>query len=112
MVTRKIAAQRSHLSRSPAPQEDFMHIVPGFIVRQIVGENVAIPSGAAARQLSGLLSLNGSGKLLFEALQSEQTPESLVKLLLDTYEIDPPTAQADVTEFLQYLRQAGVLVEA
>lgn len=88
-----------------------MHIVPGFIVRQIVGENVAIPSGAAARQLSGLLSLNGSGKLLFEALQSEQTEESLVNTLLDTYEIDPPTARADVTDFLQYLRQAGVLVE-
>ena len=88
-----------------------MRIVPGFVVRQIVGENVAIPSGAAARQLSGLLSLNGSGKLLFDLLQTEQTQESLVNALLDTYEIDAATAEADVAEFLQYLREASVLVE-
>lgn len=88
-----------------------MRIVPGFVVRQIVGETVAIPSGAAARQLSGLLSLNGSGRLLFDLLQTEQTRESLVSALLDTYEIDTATAEADVAEFLQYLRQIGVLVE-
>ena len=88
-----------------------MRIVPGFVVRQIVGENVAIPSGAAARQLSGLLSLNGSGRLLFDLLQTEQTHESLVNTLLDTYEIDPATAEADVAEFLQHLRETGVLVE-
>lgn len=91
--------------------EEEMRIVPGFVVRQIVGETIAIPSGDAARQLSGLLSLNGSGKLLFDLLQSEQTQNSLVNALLDTYEIDPPTAQADVAEFLQLLRDAGVLVE-
>lgn len=88
-----------------------MHIVPGFVVRRIVGENVAIPSGDAARQLSGLLSLNGSGRLLFDLLRTEQTEESLVNALLDTYEIDPATAHADVSEFLEHLRQAGVLVE-
>lgn len=88
-----------------------MRIVPGFVVRQIVGETVAIPSGDAARQLSGLLSLNGSGKLLFELLQTEQTQESLVRALLDTYEIDTTTAEADVAEFLQYLRETSILVE-
>ena len=34
-----------------------MHIVPGFVVRQIAGETVAIPAGEAARALSGLLAL-------------------------------------------------------
>lgn len=88
-----------------------MRIVPGFVVRQIVGETVAIPSGDAARQLSGLLSLNGSGKFLFDLLQSEQTHSSLVSALLDAYEIDTLTAEADVAEFLQILREVGVLEE-
>ena len=35
-----------------------MHIVPGFMVRQVAGETIAIPAGAAARHLSGLLALN------------------------------------------------------
>lgn len=88
-----------------------MRIVPGFVVRRIVGETVAIPSGDAARQLSGLLSLNGSGKLLFDLLQSEQTTDTLVNALLDAYEVDPPAAKADVAEFLQLLREVGVLEE-
>lgn len=89
-----------------------MHVVPGFMVRQVAGETIAIPAGAAARQLSGLLALNGSGKLLFELLQTEQTHSTLVQALLDNYEIDPQTAGADVTEFLAILRDNGVLVES
>lgn len=88
-----------------------MHIVPGFVVRQIAGETVAIPAGEAARALSGLIALNGSGKLLFERLQTEQTKDSLVQFLLEQYEVDLPTAQADVTEFLETLRASGVLIE-
>lgn len=88
-----------------------MHIVPGFVVRQIAGETIAIPAGPAARELSGLLALNGSGKFLFDLLQTEQTEDALVAALLDTYEIDSPTAQTDVAEFLAILRENGVLVE-
>lgn len=88
-----------------------MHIVPGFVVRQIAGETVAIPAGAAARALSGLLALNGSGKLLFELLQTPQTEDSLVSALLEQYDTDCETARSDVTEFLQTLRENGVLVE-
>lgn len=88
-----------------------MHIVPGFVVRQIAGETVAIPAGEAARALSGLLALNGSGRLLFERLQTEQTEESLVQLLLEEYEIDEATARSDVAEFLAPLRANGVLIE-
>lgn len=88
-----------------------MHIVPGFVVRQIAGETVAIPAGAAARALSGLIALNGSGRILFERLQTEQSVDSLVQFLLEQYEIDEPTARADVEEFLDTLRQSGILVE-
>lgn len=88
-----------------------MRIVPGFVVRQIAGETIAIPAGPAARQLSGLLALAGSGQFLFELLQTEQTEDSLVQAVLDTYEIDEATARADVKEFLQILRDSAVLQE-
>lgn len=88
-----------------------MHIVPGFIVREIAGEIVAIPSGAAAQILSGLVALNPSGKMLFELLQTEQTEDSLVSAMLDNYDIDINTAKSDVSEFLQIFRQSGILIE-
>lgn len=88
-----------------------MRIVPGFVVRQIAGETIAIPTGAAARELSGLIALNSSGKVLFDLLQTEQTEASLVNALLEYYEVDTATAQADVAEFLQILRSNDVLIE-
>lgn len=88
-----------------------MHIVSGFIVREIAGETIAIPSGDATKVLSGLLALNESGKLLFELLYNEQTQESLIEAMLQEFDIDYDTAQADVEEFLGILRSSGILVE-
>ena len=88
-----------------------MRIISGFFLREIVGETVAIPSGEAAHQLSGLIALNGSGKLLFELLQTEQTEESLIREMTERYEVDAATAKQDVQEFLTLLRENQLLAE-
>lgn len=88
-----------------------MRITPGFVVRQIAGETIAVPSGPSAQSLSGLLALNDSGEFLFNLLQTEQSQESLVQALLDTYEVDRDTACADVVEFLGILRENNILIE-
>ncbi len=88
-----------------------MRIPSGYIVRQVAGETVAIPTGEAAKGLSGLVALSGSGQFLFELLKTEQTTESLTNALLDAYDVDPDTAQADVTEFVSILRENGILIE-
>lgn len=88
-----------------------MHIVPGFLIREIAGENVAIPSGEAAHHLSGLVVINGCGRFLFDLLQTERTEKELVESLTDTYEVDTATAQQDVAEFLDILRQHDMLIE-
>lgn len=88
-----------------------MRIVSGFFLREIVGETVAIPSGEAAHQLSGLIALNGSGKLLFELLQADQTEDGLIRELMEHYEVDAATAKQDVQEFLALLRENQLLAE-
>lgn len=88
-----------------------MHIIPGFLVREIVGETIAIPSGQAAHQVSGLVAFNGTGRYLFELLQTDQTEESLVSALMDTYDVDFATAQADVSEFLTLLQDHHLLAD-
>lgn len=88
-----------------------MHIVSGFIIREIAGDTVAIPSGTAAHKLSGLIALNGSGKFLFDLLQSPQTEESLLNAMLQSFDIDSDTALTDIREFLDTLQNSNVLVE-
>ena len=88
-----------------------MRLVDGFHVRQILDEVVAIPSGDAGEVFSGIISLNEIGRCLFEALREEQTEESLVRAVLEQYEVDPETARGDVREFLGHLRSAALLIE-
>ena len=89
-----------------------MRIVSGFMIREIAGETIAIPSGEAARQLSGLVALNGSGKYLFELLQTEQTMDTLADAMMKEYEVDEATALADIREFLDILRQNDMLADS
>ena len=88
-----------------------MHIVSGLILREIMGETVAVPSGNAAHLLSGLVVMNETGAFLFELLKTERTFDELVQAVLVEYDTDPVTAHADVTEYLELLRQHRLLVE-
>lgn len=88
-----------------------MHIVSGFHVRQILDEIIAVPGGDAARQFTGIISLNEIGRFLFEALRADQSVDTLVRAVLEEYEIDADTARSDVNEFLEQLRGAGLLIE-
>lgn len=88
-----------------------MRIVPGFILREIAGQIVAIPSGESAHKLSGLVALNGTGRFLFELLQTEQTEADLVRAMQQAYEVDVATAKQDVAEFLAILRDSQLLTD-
>ena len=87
-----------------------MKISQNFILREIAGEYVIVPTGEAAYEFQGLITANETGAFLWEKLQKdEQTEESLVKVLCEEYETDQTQAEKDVAEFIQRLRQQNIL---
>ena len=87
-----------------------MKISQNFILREIAGEYVIVPTGEAAYEFQGLITVNETGAFLWEKLQKdEQTEESLVKVLCEEYETDQTRAEKDVAEFIQRLRQQNIL---
>jgi hypothetical protein len=58
------------------------------------------------------LTLNGTAKLLWEALSGGATTETLVETLIREYEIDSEQARADVEGFLAVLTERNLLVRA
>lgn len=88
-----------------------MQLIEGFYIRKILDETVAIPTQDAAHRLSGLVSMNETGEFLFQLLQTPQTKESLIQALLDNYETDARTAEADVTAFIERLSENHLLKE-
>lgn len=88
-----------------------MHIVNGFMIREIAGERVAVPIGEAVRRFSGMISLNDSAAFLLQLLQTEQTPDTLLQAVLKEFEVSQEDAQRDISEFLSVMNQLNLLVD-
>ena len=86
-----------------------MKVRDGFILREVGGQPVVVPVGAASQVFNGMIKLNKTGAFLFELLQSETTEDALVEALLEKYEIDEETAKGDVQSFVEIFRKARIL---
>lgn len=82
-----------------------------IMLRRIAGENLLVPIGEAAARFQGIISLNDSGRLLWETLQKGCTRDDLIAAILDAYDVDEPTAARDVDEFLTIVRTQNFLLE-
>ena len=88
-----------------------MKIKKGFIARNVGANRMVVATGAQSKTFGGVLSLNESGGLLWDVLACGADREELIAKLLDTYDIDRSTAEADVDTFVATLREAGILDE-
>ncbi len=78
--------------------------MPGFILRKIGPQYMAVPYGAATARVGGMITLSESAYRLWRAVEAgADTPEALVACLTDTYDVEPATARRDVTEFIESL---------
>ena len=87
-----------------------MKIKEGFILRQVGGNHIVVPVGAATVDFRCIITLNETGAFLWQQLQEERTQEQLVEALLGEYEVTPEIAGADVARFADSLKQADLLV--
>lgn len=88
-----------------------MKIKEGFILRTVVSEHVVVAVGKASILLNGVIKLNDSGAMLWNAIKDGSDQEQLVSLLIDTYGIGRDQAEKDVNAFLDTLRGIGCLEE-
>ena len=85
-----------------------MKIKEGFILRQIAGETVVIPSGDTL-DLNVMITLNDTGRFLWELLTKGAEKSALVAALLQEYDVDGETAAKSVDGFIAKLNENGFL---
>ena len=82
-----------------------------FVLRQVAGKFVVVPLGQAAEAFRGMITLNNTGKFLWDLLETEQTEESLADALVATYGITKEHALGAVEKFLEPLYPTGAFIE-
>ena len=84
-----------------------MQLRHGNLTWQVVGDDVVVLD----LEGSVYLKVNGSGRVLWEALTQPCNESALVATLVDQYGISAEQASADVATFLADLRSRDLLAE-
>lgn len=85
-----------------------MKLKDGLLLRRMAGETVVIPADGDM-DLNVMITLNGAGEVLWKKLEQGADRAELVQALLDKYDVDEATANADTAAFLEKLERHGFL---
>lgn len=86
-------------------------IKEGFILREVAGNFIVVPVGAASIDFNGMITLNEVGAFLWKQLSAGATVEQLCQAVVDNYETTSEQASRDIADFLNRLSEAKLLKE-
>jgi hypothetical protein len=88
-----------------------MKIRKEFVLREIAGDYIIIPTGKTVLEFNGLITVNEVGVSLWNMLQNEVSFEELVQGILEEYDVEESVAREDIQEFLDKLIEGGILAK-
>ncbi len=83
----------------------------GFVLRNIAGEYMLMPTGAMIGSFNGTVLMNELSAFIWEKLQAPVTRDGLLKEILSHYDVDEETAASDLDAVLAQLKQLSVIEE-
>lgn len=86
-----------------------MKIRKELLKREVGGEAFLVPLGKTVYDSNGLFVLTEMGSFIWDLLPEAETEEQILEKILSEYEVDEATAKADLSEFLNKLRDMEIL---
>lgn len=87
-----------------------MKIKAGFIKRDVAGKTMVVATGELSKQFKAMITLNETGKFIWELLEKGTTEEEIVnKLLEECIDAERAQVEVDVKNFIQKLKEDNIL---
>ena len=88
-----------------------MKLKEDFMLREVAGQWLVVPLGESVINVNGIITLTESGAVIWRALEESEAAdeEKLADALMQEYEIDKETAIESVREFLNDLKEKGMI---
>ena len=83
-------------------KEDFVH-------RKVAESDVLISVGANVANFNGYITLNPTASLLWDALATPQTVDTLTQMLTAAFDVSDEAAKTDVENFLELLKRNSMV---
>lgn len=87
-----------------------MKLKNGFIMRTIAGKDIILPSGDELN-LNAMITLNETGKFIWQRLEQDTTEEQIVDDILSVYDVSREDADRQVSLYIAKLRSYGFIEE-
>lgn len=81
----------------------------GFVIKEVSDKLIVIPTGSEVINFRGIMTLNESGKCLFDLLQNEIELEEIIKEFERIYDVTYDIAKSDVEAFIHQLRSHNLI---
>lgn len=87
-----------------------MKINSNYKIREVAGETIVVNQGKSAVDMTRIISLNASAKLLYETLAGKEfTLEDVAQILIETYGISNEVALKDAQVWVDSLQKCGII---
>ena len=90
-------------------EETDMKAKDGFVLRDIVGEKILMPTGSNIGKFKGTVLLNDVSAFVWNKLQTPMSREDLLAAILDEFEVEESVAAADLDALLATFTEYGVI---
>lgn len=88
-----------------------MKIKGTYVIREIAGETVVVPTGDEQLSSNVLILLNETGTFMWKLLYDGAEKSDIISAVCNEYEIDTQTVENDFNEFISYLTSRGIDIE-
>lgn len=88
-----------------------MKLKSDFVLRSFADKYIAVSVNDSADESNAFITMNKSGAFVWELLQNDISYEEVISAMTKKYDISLDTAKADFDEFLDIVRNAGMLYE-
>lgn len=87
-----------------------MKIKKDYVIKTIGDDIVVVPIKDEAISFNGIITLNKTGKFLFESLQKQDlSKEELLESILDNYDVSEEKASQDIDIFINKCEKQGLM---
>ncbi len=80
-----------------------------YVIKDIAGETVIVPTGNAIQNFNGLISTNEVAGFIWKHVEECATPDDMVRKVLDAFDGEPDIIEKEVLEFLETLKKVGMI---
>ncbi len=88
-----------------------MKLKSGFVLHDVGTGHIAVATGEASENFSGLVRNNDTAHFIFTCLMQETTEEDIVKAMMEEYDAPQKTIEKDVHDMIARFRDEGFLDE-